>query len=583
MDSLQARETVERCGCMTRLPALLLLALLAPPATALAASTDAPEIRLKAPDGTALAEQVVRVSCGDGIEHVFVADKDGRIPLPSRASEARCTVVVDHSSGRLTMALEPGASETVLRAKRPALITAGGEPRTVSMDEFRSIPVGESAGRDFTMVVEASATASRDSAGISLAGTTSVETTYSIDGMPVTLGSQGPVAGTLTAGAVDDVRSARSYFEFLETLQHPNAARFKAERRRIVRVVDDRGTPIGGATVTVGGRSFRTRRDGRVVLVPGWDGIEDNDRVRVVSGRDQRVVPLEETRRGSEQDVVLPRPQRQEPAAKLDLVLVLDTTGSMGDELEYLKTEMDALLSRLHRKHASLEVRWGLVVYRDEGDDYVARVHPFTDDFETFRASLGRQSAGRGGDAPEAVHSAFAAAEQIRWRDAAVSSRVLLHLADAPAHRDKTLQALRAADRLRLQGTAIYPIAASGVDQDAEFTMRTMAMFSGGQYVFLTDDSGVGNPHREASAACFKVEPLIDVMSKILDAEIAGQRPSLPRGDRGSGCPGKQRPLARTVTPGPRRAARHPLEYSLMDDDALTDFLGQPRTRHLLP
>lgn len=225
-----------------------------------------------------------------------------------------------------------------------------------------------------------------------------------------------------------------------------------------------------------------------------------------------------------------------------------------------LKTEMAALLRRLHREHPSLEIRWGLVVYRDQGDTYVARVHDFTDDFEAFQASLGRQSAGGGGDAPEAVHTAFAAAGQLRWRDAAVVSRVLLHLADAPAHREQTLEALRAADRLRTQGTAIYPIAASGVDVDAEFTMRTMAMFSGGQYVFLTDDSGVGNSHsRRRSRRCSARAP--------------------------RGRPGREQPpaLARGRLDGPPRTPRHPLEYSLMDDDALTAVSGQPRTRHLLP
>ncbi len=38
--------------------------------------------------------------------------------------------------------------------------------RTVSMEEFRNIPIGSSTGRDFTQIVESSATASRDSAGI---------------------------------------------------------------------------------------------------------------------------------------------------------------------------------------------------------------------------------------------------------------------------------------------------------------------------------------------------------------------------------------------------------------------------------
>ncbi len=48
-------------------------------------------------------------------------------------------------------------------------------PGSISMEEFRNTPVGSNTGRDFTAVVEASAAASRDSAGISLAGTTFAE------------------------------------------------------------------------------------------------------------------------------------------------------------------------------------------------------------------------------------------------------------------------------------------------------------------------------------------------------------------------------------------------------------------------
>lgn len=560
---------------MTGLPALLLIAFFAPPTGASATPANERMVRLKRADGSAMANQVASVTCDAGIENVFVSDAGGRIPLPAKASEVRCTIAVDDDAGVYTGTIDPGEDEPVLRRAPTAEELADG----ITLEEFRAIPMGGTRTRDYTSVVEASGTSSADAAGISLAGTTGAETKFVVGG------DQGYVAGTMTAGAVDDVKSARSYFEFLDTLQHPNVARFRSERRRVVRVVDRRGEPIAGATVSVGGRSLRTRRDGRVVIVPGWDGVERRHRVRVASGPSQRMVKLGASHRGDEIEVVLDRPRIQPPAAKLDLALVLDTTGSMGDELEYLKTEIDALLARLHRKHGSLEIRWGLVVYRDEGDDYVARVHEFTDDFETFRTSLERQSAGGGGDHPEAVHSAFAAAQQLRWRDAAVASRVLLHLADAPPHRAKTLDALRAADRLRIQGTTIYPIAASGADADAEFTMRTMAMFSGGQFVFLTDDSGIGNPHREASNACFAVEPLIDVMGTILDAEIAGVRPVLPKGSRGKGCKPEpqRRGLARSTGSGPRPAPRHPLEYSLMDDDALTDFLGQPRTRRVLP
>ncbi len=78
--------------------------------------------------------------------------------------------------------------------------------RTVSMEEFRNIPIGNSTGRDFTQVVESSATASRDSAGITLAGTTAAESKYVVEGANV----NNPSFGTVGASIVQ---------EFIETVE----------------------------------------------------------------------------------------------------------------------------------------------------------------------------------------------------------------------------------------------------------------------------------------------------------------------------------------------------------------------------
>ncbi len=74
---------------------------------------------------------------------------------------------------RANFSLDPAKEfrrEVVIKAQPVEQKTAVG--RTVSMEEFRNIPVGNSTSRDFTQVVESSATASRNAAGISLAGTT---------------------------------------------------------------------------------------------------------------------------------------------------------------------------------------------------------------------------------------------------------------------------------------------------------------------------------------------------------------------------------------------------------------------------
>ena len=61
---------------------------------------------------------------------------------------------------------------------------SGQLDRMVRMEEFRNIPVGSATSRDFTSVVESSATASPDSAGISLAGGPTAEPRYTVEGAP---------------------------------------------------------------------------------------------------------------------------------------------------------------------------------------------------------------------------------------------------------------------------------------------------------------------------------------------------------------------------------------------------------------
>ncbi len=85
--------------------------------------------------------------------------------------------------------------------------------RTVSMEEFRNIPVGNSTGRDFTQVVESSATASRDSAGISLAGTTGAESKYTVEGANVNNPSFGTVGASIVQEFVETVEVQESGYD----------------------------------------------------------------------------------------------------------------------------------------------------------------------------------------------------------------------------------------------------------------------------------------------------------------------------------------------------------------------------------
>ena len=97
-------------------------------------------------------------------------------------------------------------------------------------------------------------------------------------------------------------------------------------------------------------------------------------------------------------------------------------------------------------------------------------------------------------------------------------------VADAPPHDHVINRTLDAVQSLRKQIVAIFPVAASGVREKAEFLMRATAFLTNAQYLFLTDHSGVGNPHAKPQTSQFNVERLDQLMIRMIIGELAGRK-----------------------------------------------------------
>ena len=215
----------------------------------------------------------------------------------------------------------------------------------------------------------------------------------------------------------------------------------------------------------------------------------------------------------------------QHDAAKqlLDVSLVIDTTGSMSDEIAYLQTEFDALSATIAAEYPNAQQRWSLVVYRDQTDEYVVRWFDFREDPQEFRTKLAEQMSGGGGDYPEASDQALEIANQLTWRADDDVAKLMFWVADAPHHEEHAEALADAVREARSRGIHIYPVASSGVDELTEFSMRATAQLTGGRYIFLTDDSGVGNPHVEPTIPCYFVTKLDDAILRMVDVELSGQ------------------------------------------------------------
>ena len=121
------------------------------------------------------------------------------------------------------------------------------------------------------------------------------------------------------------------------------------------------------------------------------------------------------------------------------------------------------------------------------------------------------------------MHKALEEALQLRWREGN-TARVVFLVTDAPPHAQFMERTMKAADKLRKQGVAIYPVACSGYDNEAEFILRSCALLTGSQFIFLTDDSGVGNAHGEPHIPFYHVQKLDKMMIRMIAAELSGKR-----------------------------------------------------------
>jgi hypothetical protein len=199
-------------------------------------------------------------------------------------------------------------------------------------------------------------------------------------------------------------------------------------------------------------------------------------------------------------------------------MFVFDVTGSMGDELRYLQAEMKDVISRATNATDGLKIRTGAVVYRDHGDEYITRISRLTEDIKTTQAFIDNQQANGGGDYPEAIPEALMAALNSAGWNSEARARIAFLVLDAPCHQDSATLALLHDQILNAaaMGVRIVPVVCSGLGESGEYLLRSMAMATHGTSFFLTDDSGIGNPHLKPTTDSLKVEHLNDMLVRTI-------------------------------------------------------------------
>lgn len=205
--------------------------------------------------------------------------------------------------------------------------------------------------------------------------------------------------------------------------------------------------------------------------------------------------------------------------ANMDIAFIVDATGSMYDEIAFLKADLTDIISKVQNDHGKANIRTAALFYRDTGDDYLTRESDFSSDLSVTTSFIEEQNADGGGDYPEAVHTALEKGlQKLSWREES-SIRLAFMLLDAPPHKqDDVIKSLqKSIPQYAKQGIRIIPVAASGVDKATEFFLRFTAIATDGTYVFLTDDSGIGGEHIIATVGEYKVELLNDLIVRIIN------------------------------------------------------------------
>ena len=204
--------------------------------------------------------------------------------------------------------------------------------------------------------------------------------------------------------------------------------------------------------------------------------------------------------------------------SNVDLAFIIDATASMSDEIYFLKEDLKKVIQNVKTTNANLQISTGTVFYRDVNDEYIVKKSDFTLNLESTIKYINAQEANGGGDFPEAVHTALKTGiTDLQWATTA-KARIAFLLLDAPPHDEaQVIDDLHTSIKKAAQkGIKIIPIVASGINKETEFLMRNFSIMTNGTYVFITNDSGVGNDHLEPTVGDYEVEILQELLIRLI-------------------------------------------------------------------
>jgi hypothetical protein len=338
----------------------------------------------------------------------------------------------------------------------------------------------------------------------------------------------GIAAGQLTAGETNDFGK----WELWNDISKEDLAEFRdiwelyPDTRFATQLTFPNGRPAVDVPVHLKDRqgetiwSARTDNRGRAELWAGMTGesIESLSQFILTAEADGKTHTIGSAKSFQDGLNTFEIPQNCNRRTEVDIAFVVDATGSMGDEIRYLSSELTDVIDRAQANLTDADLRTSAVFYRDSSDAYVTIHSGFSGKTDATVDYVNTQSAAGGGDHPEAVDAALeTAVDSLEWRKDA-AARLLFLVLDAPPHQDETSKRRlqEATRRAAGKGIRVIPIVCSGMTKDGEYLLRSIALATNGTYVFLTDDSGIGGKHLAPTTDSYDVEKLNDLMVRVI-------------------------------------------------------------------
>lgn len=335
-----------------------------------------------------------------------------------------------------------------------------------------------------------------------------------------------PKAGVLTAGEINDFSKWVLWkdIESKDLKEYSALWKIHPDERYCVQVETENGMPVVDAPVTlVNNReeifwSARTDNTGKAEL---WMNIfrdlsSDALTIKVsLNGTTYSLRHVKEFHNGIN---ILKIPVSCDVPDAVDVAFVVDATGSMQDEIDYMKAELNNIIVRIKDSLSGKNLNLGCVFYRDHGDAYLTKKSDLNRDIQATVNFIGENNADGGGDFPEAVDEALnTAINHLSWKPAAAARMIFLIL-DAPPHDDTAVvvQLKRLMSQAAMKGIRIIPVTCSGIDKSTEYLLRSFALATNGTYVFLTDHSGIGYHHIEPTTDKYDVELLNNIFFRVI-------------------------------------------------------------------